>query len=152
MRVASHQIRAAKNSDIFAKFLSLCLIRHFAGSVSTHLHEIDFLICRDFAPSARQPARQTAACPSASLPPTFEWRLKKFGIQKSNVPWKMSIVKRSLIYCGAVDRAVVSDTRDPRFESSHRQFNLPSTVLNKLTKFKCRWPVTFVISKNTNYV
>ena len=26
--------------------------------------------------------------------------------------------------CGTVGRAVASDARDPRFESSHRQFNL----------------------------
>ena len=32
--------------------------------------------------------------------------------------------------CGAVGRAVDSDTRDPWFESSHRKFYLVSTVLN----------------------
>ena len=34
--------------------------------------------------------------------------------------------------CLAVGRAVASDTRDPRFESSHRKFYLLSTVLSKL--------------------
>ena len=34
--------------------------------------------------------------------------------------------------CGAVGRAVTSDTGDPLFESSHGQFYLLSTVLLKL--------------------
>ena len=34
--------------------------------------------------------------------------------------------------CGAVGRAVASNTRDTRFQSSRRQFNLLSIVLNKL--------------------
>ena len=33
--------------------------------------------------------------------------------------------------CGADGRAVTSDTRDPRFESSIRKFHLLSTVSNK---------------------
>ena len=40
--------------------------------------------------------------------------------------------------CGAVGRVVVSDTRDPRFESSHRQFYLLSTVY-KNEKIKRFW-------------
>ena len=33
--------------------------------------------------------------------------------------------------CDAVGRAVVSETRDPRFKSSHRQFCSFSTVLKR---------------------
>ena len=33
--------------------------------------------------------------------------------------------------CGAVGREVAFDTRDPKFKSSHRQFYLLSTVLNR---------------------
>ena len=35
--------------------------------------------------------------------------------------------------CGSVGRAVATDTRDPRFESSRRQFNFLSSV------FKLCW-------------
>ena len=33
---------------------------------------------------------------------------------------------------GALGRAIASYTRDPQFESSHRQIHLLSTVLNRL--------------------
>ena len=36
--------------------------------------------------------------------------------------------------CGAVGRAVASDTRDPRFECSHQNFYLLSYVLKILAK------------------
>ena len=36
--------------------------------------------------------------------------------------------------CGPVGRAVASDIRDLRFESSHRQYYLLSTVLHKLCR------------------
>ena len=44
--------------------------------------------------------------------------------------------------CGAVGRAVASDNRDPRFESSHWQFYLLSTDLkNRIenAKIKGKW-------------
>ena len=41
--------------------------------------------------------------------------------------------------CGAVGRVVASNTRDPRFESSHRQYYLLSTLLkNFIEKTKIK--------------
>ena len=44
--------------------------------------------------------------------------------------------------CGAVGRVVASNTRDPRFESSQRQYYLLSTVLKRRKKKKRgqEWP------------
>ena len=41
--------------------------------------------------------------------------------------------------CGAVGRLVASNTKDPQFESGHRQYNLLSTVImNCITKTKIK--------------
>ena len=46
--------------------------------------------------------------------------------------------------CGAVGRAVASDTRDPRFESSHRQnLNVLTAVLKSFYSAHLRFSQSF---------
>ena len=52
------------------------------------------------------------------------------AIRVTNLVTETSLVSLNLDSgCGTVRRAVASNTRDPRFESSHQQFYLLSTLL-----------------------
>ena len=59
---------------------------------------------------------------------------------KMNGPFRLFNLWQS--GCGAVGRVVASNTRDPRFESSQRQYYLLSTVLKRRKKKKRgqEWP------------